>query len=140
MAISQDDYVKLVNTSDKPISFVYDGTAHTVIKNVRIRRGIAEHAMKKTYVFEKQGSPLKIEELPEAQRNPTDAFEMKDESEELKKLKAEIEELKKSSGVMNADAASQYLKDKNKELKDMVRKLEDENANLKFEMKELKKK
>ena len=140
MATNMEEFVKLVNKTKKPISFVYDGASYTVDKNLRIKRFIAEHAIKKTYLLEKHEYQFEIQEFPESQRNPSDTFEVKGDSAELEALKLEIKTLKESAPNVNIEDASLYLKEKNKELKDLVRTLEDEVGNLKFEIKELKKK
>ena len=53
----------------KDVTFSYDGNAYVVSNHLRVRRYLAEHALKKGYNIAQGRNMLKIEELPYEERS-----------------------------------------------------------------------
>lgn len=104
MIKSKDDFVKLVNISkdgenelkqkhfSQDVVFAHDSVEYSVPKggSVILRREVAEHGVKRTHSYAHKMHVLKIEELPENQRNSRVIAV----SPEIEDLKSENERLK----------------------------------------------
>ena len=110
MIKSKDDFVKVVNVSRDgknpdgvefkagEIIFAHDSIHYTVPKgeSIIVRREVAEHGVKKSWSYANKVHGLKIEELPEAQRNsriltPSDDSKVIEEKDkEIEALKAQL--------------------------------------------------
>lgn len=92
MLKDKNDLVKLVNLNkEKGMAFAYDSVWYTVPAggSVKIRRELADHGVKKTHIYGERKHQMKIEELPESQRN-SQVIEVAAETVELQKQNSQL--------------------------------------------------
>lgn len=92
MLKDKNDLVKLVNLDkEKDMVFAYDSVWYTVPAggSVKIRRELADHGVKKTHIYGARKHQMKIEELPESQRN-SQVIEVAAETVELQKQNSQL--------------------------------------------------
>lgn len=97
-----EDFVKLVNQTDKPVRFAFDGHPYEVEKHLTVRRDIAELGVKQGYSATTGTSMLRIEELPEGARTMNDISKA---GERLDAALKENEELKSRNAYLEARVA-----------------------------------